>query len=153
MKFCPSCGLEAEDNMVFCMNCGTKLQDKSKDIEKEEESEQPKIKTDKKSSTQWVWILLTFVFCVWAIAATVQCSEENDRKEYYIDEYWQLREKASELQAQVDFMDQYVVLVFDNGSNYYHTYECYEKHRGESFWAYNIDAAEGKEFEPCPDCH
>lgn len=78
--------------------------------------------------------------------------DTNESKQFYYDKYNAWRAEARELQDQVELMDKYVVLVFDDGSDYYHTYECYKKYDG-SFWAYNINAAENKGYTPCPDCH
>lgn len=131
--------------MVFCMECGTKLQQKPENTEIKEAPKHA-------GKTQWLWILLVAVLSVWAIAMTVLYIDTNESKEYYYDEYREWRAEARELQDQVDFMDKYVVLVFDDNSNNYHTYECFEDYDG-SFWAYNINAAENKGYTPCPDCH
>ena len=152
MKYCPNCNQVAEDNMVFCIECGTRLPEKLKDTGNKEQCKQSKSAIEKNRNKQWVWILLTFVFCAWAIVMTVLYIDANDSKEYYYDEYREWRAEARDLQDQVAFMDKYVVLVFDDSLDYYHTYECYEKFDG-SFWAYNINAAENKGYTPCPDCH
>ena len=152
MKYCPNCKRDAGDDMVFCMECGTKLQDKPENTEKEARSKQPKEETDKKKNSRWVWILLAIVFCVWAIVMTVLYTEEKDTNERQHDRLVEWRDKANELQEQVDFMDKFLVIVLDDGSDYYHTYDCYEKYGG-SFWAYNINAAESKGYTPCPDCY
>lgn len=66
----------------------------------------------------------------------------------------QLTEKQNELAAvteRLNFYDQYVVVVYDDGSKWYHTYGC-EHHSGDSFWAYNTKLAEYEGFSPCPYC-
>ena len=152
MKYCPSCNKEAEDNMVFCMDCGTQLQEKLTNTEKTETHKHA-------GKTQLIWILLVTFLSIWAIVMTVQYIETNESKEYYRSEYreWKrkakdLQEETEKMQKQVDFMDKYVVFVFEDNSNNYHTYECFENYDG-SFWAYNIHAAESKDYTPCPDCH
>ena len=52
----------------------------------------------------------------------------------------------------VDFVDEYVVFVEDDGTNQYHKYECY-RFVGEYFWAYNVDAAKNKGYHACPVCN
>jgi hypothetical protein len=51
----------------------------------------------------------------------------------------------------LDFFDNYVALVVDDGTGWYHKYECY-RFSGEDFWAYNIDQAKNLGYEPCPVC-
>ena len=67
---------------------------------------------------------------------------ENDQ--YY--EYW-----VSTFE-QIDFFDRFVVFVEDDGTNKYHKYEC-SKFKGDSFWAFNIDAAKDEGYTACPYCH
>lgn len=59
----------------------------------------------------------------------------------------QVREYASE----IDFYDEFVVFVEDDGTNLYHNYDCY-KFKAESFWAFNIDAAKDEGYDPCSLC-
>lgn len=51
----------------------------------------------------------------------------------------------------LDFFDEYIVLVEDDNTNWYHKYECY-RFKQRDFWAYNIDQAENLGYEPCPNC-
>ena len=66
------------------------------------------------------------------------------RDKYY--EYW-----VSTFE-QIDFFDRFVVFVEDDGTNKYHKYEC-SKFKGDSFWAFNIDAAKDEGYTACPYCH
>lgn len=52
---------------------------------------------------------------------------------------------------QFDNINELVVFVEDDGTRLYHKFLC-EKFKGESFWAFNIDAAEGKGYKPCTLC-
>lgn len=52
----------------------------------------------------------------------------------------------------LDFFDNYVALVVDDGTGWYHKYEC-RRFKGKDFWAYNIDQAENLGYEPCPYCY
>ena len=58
---------------------------------------------------------------------------------------------ASEYKTKADFMDAYVVFVENNGSGYYHTYDCTDFTRS-NFWAYSRKLAEAQGFAPCPTC-
>lgn len=51
----------------------------------------------------------------------------------------------------LDFFDEYVVFVEDDGTNLYHKYDCY-RFKGDYFWAYNTDQAIDIGYEPCPRC-
>lgn len=50
------------------------------------------------------------------------------------------------------FVDDYVVLIEDDGTNLYHKFSCY-KFRGDSFWVYNTENAVQQGFSPCPICN
>ena len=52
---------------------------------------------------------------------------------------------------EIAFYDEYVVFVEDNNTNLYHKYNC-SRFGDEVFWAYNIDAAIDKGYDPCPLC-
>lgn len=45
-----------------------------------------------------------------------------------------------------------VVFVEDDGTKLYHRFQC-EKFKGDSFWAFNLDAAKDKGYKPCSLCH
>ncbi|MBP3360057.1 MAG: hypothetical protein J6N52_04325 [Clostridia bacterium] len=64
----------------------------------------------------------------------------------------QLKEKNKGLQYKVDFLDNRIAIVVDNGEKY-HTYDCTHVQNCKTFWAYNIEAAEAKGYEPCQKCH
>lgn len=55
-------------------------------------------------------------------------------------------------EAKLAFYDEAVVFVEDDGTNLYHKYEC-DRFIGSSFWAYNIENAEYKGYEPCDLCY
>lgn len=56
------------------------------------------------------------------------------------------------MSEEIAFYDEHVVFVEDDGTNFYHRYDCYG-FQGNSYWAYNIEAASGKGYKPCPRCH
>ena len=51
----------------------------------------------------------------------------------------------------IAFIDDYVVVVEDDGTNLYHKYGC-PKFLGKSFWAFNTEAAESEGYKPCSFC-
>ena len=63
-----------------------------------------------------------------------------------------LKHQINTLENEISFYDRHVVFVEDDGTKLYHKYDC-SKFVADSFWAYNVEAAEGKGFKPCPRCH
>lgn len=50
-----------------------------------------------------------------------------------------------------DFIDRYVVFVNNDGTDYYHKYDC-SSFKKSNFWAYSPKLAENYGYEACPDC-
>lgn len=61
-----------------------------------------------------------------------------------------LENQISKNEDKLNFYDEFVVFVVDDGSNWYHKYGC-ELFEGD-FWAYNVDNAEHKGYIPCKVC-
>ncbi len=55
------------------------------------------------------------------------------------------------LNQKLEFFDEHVVFVEDDGTNLYHKYDCY-RFVGDCYWAYNIENAIYIGYEPCPRC-
>lgn len=58
-------------------------------------------------------------------------------------------QQASE--KKLKFMDTYVVFVEDDGTGWYHSYDC-PYFTQQSFWAYSRKLAEKNNYKPCPHC-
>lgn len=67
------------------------------------------------------------------------------------EDYDALAEGYDEIWPEYDFFTDFAVICSDQ-NKYYHTYECEDWDRS-AFWIYNLDAAKGKDFTPCPNCH
>ncbi len=70
-----------------------------------------------------------------------------------------LENKVDSLEAQaridkemIDFVNDYVVFIEDDGTELYHKYDCI-RFKGESFWVYNLVAAENRGYTKCYYCH
>ncbi len=50
-----------------------------------------------------------------------------------------------------DFLDNYIVFIQDDSTNYYHSYDC-PKFTNSSFWAYNRSLAKSHGYIACPNC-
>lgn len=73
-------------------------------------------------------------------------------KQYLLADKNNLINKIESYSSKISFFDQFIVFVVDDGTKLYHTYDC-SKFGDESFWAYNISAAENKGYKPCSLCH
>lgn len=62
-----------------------------------------------------------------------------------------LRNQVSEFTSEIEFIDEYVVFIEDDGTDYYHHYDC-NRFIGASFWVLNVNAAIVDGYEPCPLC-
>lgn len=56
------------------------------------------------------------------------------------------------LQEMSEFINAHVVFVENDGTNYYHTYDC-TQFKKQSYWAYSTNLAESQGYSPCPKCH
>ena len=59
--------------------------------------------------------------------------------------------KYNTAKAKADFMDSYVVFVNNNGTNYYHNYDCVNFTKS-NFWAYSRKLAQNNGYTACPVC-
>ena len=50
-----------------------------------------------------------------------------------------------------DFLDNYIVFIQDDNTNYFHTYDC-NKFTSSTFWAYNRALAKSHGYHACPSC-
>ena len=62
-----------------------------------------------------------------------------------------LQSKIASDREILDFMNDHVVVVEDDGTNIYHKYGCL-RFAGNSFWAFNTEAAIGRGYKPCSLC-
>lgn len=63
-----------------------------------------------------------------------------------------LLEKLGPLVEKSAFIDRYVAFVENDGSGYYHTYDCAD-FPAESYWVLNLRLAQEEGYVPCPICH
>ncbi len=61
-------------------------------------------------------------------------------------------DKNAVLQEKSDFVDAHVVFVEDDGTKYYHTYEC-SRFAKQGYWIFGRNTAEAKGYTACPYCH
>lgn len=82
---------------------------------------------------------------------TDQLEEEAAQLKQEVEDRDKALEAAAQFKTKADFMDSYVVFVENNGTGYYHTYDCEDFSRS-SFWAYSRKLAESNGYRPCPTC-
>lgn len=75
----------------------------------------------------------------------------NERNSELADQVVALKQKNRTNSEKVQFIDNYIVFVEDDGTNRYHKYEC-SKFIGNYFWAFNTESAVGNGYKPCPLC-
>ena len=63
----------------------------------------------------------------------------------------ELETSLSAAETKANFLDSYVVFVENNGTGYYHTYDCAAFSKS-NFWAYSRKLAEAQGFTACPTC-
>ena len=148
--YCQKCGNEIPDNSVFCDVCGEKVFF---------QQETPKSHKKKRCSAVIVLsVLLAVALAGCGVLGYIAIRQanlvafkseviknKNNSIDYYENEMDLLRERA-------EFLDNYVVIVGDNGSKYYHKYECGLWRACESIWIYNEEAARQDGYKPCSIC-
>lgn len=81
-----------------------------------------------------------------------ECALKTSRITTLNNENSNLQSTVREYIHLANFVDDCVVFVEDDGTNLYHKFDCY-RFKENSFWVYNIEAAESKGYYACPVCH
>ena len=157
-SFCNHCGNrniqsdtenQPQKSRYFCSVCGGLIDPQTK------QCTQCRKQHFKGFSTKTAIAIVLFVLFVISIIVSVilyiQNTKFNERLEALETENQQYYDYWNETFGQIAFFDEFVVFVEDDGTNLYHKYGCY-KFKGDSFWAFNVEAAEDQEYEPCPYC-
>ena len=179
MKKCPNCGLEMEDGQVFCHHCGARVEDVSRadaDTErlnrelrqrdkliselKEQLAQAEKRNTGTPKKKRWVVIsavLLAVCICSVVFAVYQEGDASYYRRSYNTlsSRYNTLEEEYESLEEQTEFMDKYIGIIDLNSEEYlYHTYDCptWDWNGEWNILAYNVAAAESRDYKPCPEC-
>ena len=82
---------------------------------------------------------------------TAESAELTAKLESAQSDYDALKAKYNTMSDKMGWVDTYVVYVENDGTNYYHCYEC-SSFKKQSFWVYNRKLAENKGFTACPVC-
>lgn len=101
---------------------------------------------DKFMSVQKWRIALAALLIIAGIAGFILLSDYKELQE----EYNTLSDVYDTVYEDYDFYRTYAVMVSEHGS-YYHRHGC-EKFKANSFWMYNIDAAESMGYKKCKYC-
>ncbi len=138
--FCHHCGIPLSAKNARCTRCGWK-------------------------STGSLFIWLAGLICVLFLASlTLNAvlflnheelqdthSQLTDDYDDTVDELNDLKTEHSEQQTHLDFYDTYAVIITEN-SKLYHRHGC-ENLDTQTFWIYNLSAAQQEGYTPCPACH
>lgn len=146
--YCQKCGNEIPDNSIFCDVCGERVslqpgtqQTTQKNVKKKERNKSTIILS--------VFLILSLIGCgvlgyIVGQQASIIVSHESVINDYqdWLDVYL----------PKAIFLDNYVVIVGDNGSKYYHKYECGLWRSCESILIYNEETAGQDGYKPCSIC-
>ncbi len=146
--FCQKCGNEIPDNSVFCDVCGERVslqvgtqQTVQKDVKKK--------KRNKSTIILSVFLCLSLIGCGVLGYIVAEQSSIIASRNRIIQNY---QDQLDDYRPKANFLDNYVVIVGDNGSKYYHKYECGLWRSCESIWIYNEEAARQDGYKPCSIC-
>ena len=137
-QYCKRCGNIIDSQTKVCSGCGKKYINWAKILN---------IKII-------VPAILSVLLALSLFSNIMQAIEVNEYQEL-------IREKEDLISSLIDagfedwsnlqFYEEYVVFVSDDGTNRYHKYGC-SKFDDAYFWAFNVDAAIDKGYTPCPHC-
>ena len=125
LKFCSRCGNQIDHDTKVCTGCGKKYFNWAKVF-------------NTKVLNIFILLILTMIsiLLVLSIVANIVLAVE-------LDEY----------DSKLRFYEKYIVIVPDDGTNKYHIYGCSRYDETSEFFAFNINAAKGKGYKPCPYCY
>jgi regulator of replication initiation timing len=78
-------------------------------------------------------------------------ADMTDQRDTLQSDYDALKLLSDGYQVKSDFLDDYIVFVLNNGSSYYHNFDCPNFTRRD-FWAYNRSLAVSNGYSACPVC-
>ena len=143
-KFCSRCGSIVDNETKVCSGCGKKY-----------------FKGIKFTKFSITVIILSIVLLTSVIINFAQYSEIdylNGRVNYWSNQTDKLKDEVSDLQWEktkqgwnLNFYEEHVVIVPDDGTRKYHKYGCDDLDTS-SFWAFNTEAAIQKGYRACSKC-
>lgn len=145
VRYCSRCGSLVDNETKVCPGCGKKY-----------------FKGLRLNKTSITVVSLAIILGISLILNVVQLMDRNEldeRRWYWMERAEELEGEVSDLESELwqhedlaDFIDDYVVFIEDNGTNLYHKYSC-NSFKGSSFWVLNIEAAIGRGYSQCSQCH
>ena len=153
IKYCSRCGGKINNETKKCTGCGKQY-----------------FKGFKGNKTLTILLIIMLVFSAFLNVYSFtkigeistlkrEITALKDDKDSLNDTITRLRNQIKQSDAElsvcyqeIEFIDEYIVFIEDNGTNYYHKYQCPE-FLGDEFWAFNVEAARGEGYKPCPLCH
>lgn len=142
-KFCSRCGNEIDPSTKKCTGCGKQYF----------------------KGVSWKIIISIVVgvvlmaSCAFNIWQYVEIADANDtvaklqKKNVALQgDVDDLKSDLSSQKSKIEFFDEHVVFVEDDGTKLFHKYEC-ERFVGNYYWAYNVELARYNGYKPCSRCH
>lgn len=80
----------------------------------------------------------------------IELDVAKENYEQIKEQYSNVRSERNEMRSELNFWQDYAVMVTEHGEKY-HTYGC-QYVEGRTFWIYNVEAAISRGYEPCSVC-
>ena len=169
-EFCPFCGKTIENNKnadyLLSIDNSTKVESGSR---KKSKKKGFSFKFSKPIMALSVVIAFILILNIVQLVAYIGLLQDNN---YYYEEleeseskydrlrsdysktysdYTSLKKRYDNIYDEYDFYHDHAVIVCNDGTRYYHSYTCTHCDTS-SFWIYNIEAAKGDGYKPCPYC-
>lgn len=144
-KYCSRCGYLINNETKVCSGCGKKYF--------------KGIKLKKFPVTLFIMSIIILASVIINVVQLSKIDTLNDDVNYWKSdarnlesEIYELKQESSKNSRKLNFYENHVVIVADDGTKKYHKYGCDDLDTS-SFWAYNTEAAEGRGYYACPKCH
>lgn len=146
--YCQKCGNEIPDNSVFCDVCGERVSLKA-GVQQTVQKDVEKTKRNKSTIILSIFLILSLIGCGVLGYIVAEQSSMIASRNRIIQNY---QDQLDDYRPKAYFLDNYVVIVGNNGTKTYHKYGCLLLDTTNGYWAFNSEAARGNGYNPCPAC-
>lgn len=156
---CKKCSEELQDGETFCPACGTPQTTTIASVQAETLEESKKEALSSTRSVRFGLVIFGLIALLLLAASgwgmTIYNHSLNVELESRLallnDQIITKDSTIRDLSQEVTFYNRTAAIVPDDGRGIYHRYGC-DKLDLSYFWIYNVEAAEQKGYDPCPNC-